>query len=146
MTTTFISDLYRAYIDCLNRQDWSQLGSFVDDEVEHNNRRLNLSGYRDMLVGNFNDIPDLRFNIRLLVCEPPCIAARLDFRCHPKGEFLGLGIHGRKISFSEHVFYEFKRSRIASVWSIIDKAAIEAQLLDHEQQRSLGTVDPEASV
>ena len=46
----------------------------------------------------------------------------------PKGKFLGLSVDGRSVSFAENVFYEFKRSKIASVWSIIDKAAIEAQL------------------
>jgi predicted ester cyclase len=32
------------------------------------------------------------------------------------------------VSFAENVFYKFKLSKIASVWSVIDKAAIEAQL------------------
>ncbi|MGI4764529.1 MAG: ester cyclase [Janthinobacterium lividum] len=128
MTAASIAELYRAYIGCLNRQDWAGLGAFVDEEVEHNGRRLGLSGYRDMLVRDFRDIPDLHFTISLLICEPPRVAARLDFTCHPRAVFLGLGIHGRQVSFSENVFYEFARSRIASVSSIIDKAAIEAQL------------------
>ena len=123
-----LSDLYRAYIDCLNRQDWERLGTHVDDEVEHNGRRLGLSGYRDMLVKDYQDIPDLRFNIDLLVCEPPHVAARLGFRCSPRGSFLGLHIDGRTVSFTENVFYEFRASRIVSVWSVIDKVAIEAQL------------------
>ena len=129
MPTTSFPDLYRAYIDCLNRQDWDQLGSYVDDEVEHNGRPLKLSGYRDMLVKDFQDIPDLRFNIQLLICDPPRIAARLAFECSPKGEFLGMSIKGRKVSFAENVFYEFTGSKITSVWSVIDKTAIEAQLL-----------------
>ena len=124
-----LSHLYRAYIDCLNRQDWDELGQYVDDEVEHNGRPLKLSGYRDMLVQDFEDIPDLRFNIQLLVANsPPVIAARLAFRCSPKGKFLGLSVNGRTVSFAENVFYEFKLSKIASVWSVIDKAAIEVQL------------------
>jgi len=122
-----LSEIDHAYIECLNRQDWARLSSFVDDEVEHNGRRLRLSGYRDMLVRDFNDIPDLHFTVRLLVCEPPRIAVRLGFTCHPGAEFLGLSINGRKVSFSENVFYEFRDSRIAIVWSIIDKAAIQAQ-------------------
>ena len=128
MAAASLSDLYRAYIDCLNRQDWAQLGSYVDDEVKHNGRPLELSGYRDMLMKDFEDIPDLRFNIQLLVSDPPYVAARLAFQCSPKGKFLGMSINGRVVSFAENVFYEFKDAKIGSVWSVIDKTAIEAQL------------------
>jgi predicted ester cyclase len=128
LASASLSDLYRAYIDCLNRQAWDELGQFVDDNVEHNGRPLKLSGYREMLRKDFEDIPDLRFNIELLACSPPLVAARLAFRCSPKGIFLGLSVNGRRVSFAENVFYAFKSSRIASVWSVIDKAAIEAQL------------------
>ena len=122
------ADFYRAYIDCLNRQDWAQLGRFVQEDVEHNGRRFGLAGYRNMLIEDFEDIPDLRFDVGLLICDPPHIAARLDFACRPKGRFLGLAVNGRKVAFSENVFYAFGNNRIATVWSIIDKAAIEAQL------------------
>jgi len=128
LASASLSDLYRAYIDCLNRQAWDELGQYVDDEVEHNGRPLKLSGYRDMLLRDFEDIPDLRFNIQLLASSPPLIAARLAFRCSPKATFLGLSVNGRTVSFAENVFYEFRLSKIASVWSAIDKAAIEAQL------------------
>lgn len=128
MPTASLSDLYRAYIDCLNRQDWAQLGSYVDDEVKHNGRPLKLSGYRDMLMNDFEDIPDLRFSIQLVVSDPPHVAARLAFKCSPKGKFLGININGRLVSFAENVFYKFKDSKIGSVWSVIDKTAIEAQL------------------
>jgi predicted ester cyclase len=128
LASTPLSDLYRAYIDCLNRRDWGELGQYVDDEVEHNGRPLKLSGYRDMLVQDFEDILDLRFDIQLLASSPPLVAARLAFRCSPKGKVLGLSVNGRMVSFAENVFYEFRFSKIASVWSVIDKAAIEAQL------------------
>lgn len=129
MDSAPISDLYRAYIDCLNRQDWDQLGQYVDDEVEHNGRPLKLSGYRDMLVRDYEDIPDLRFNIELLASSPPLLAARLAFRCSPRATFLGLKVNGREVSFAENVFYEFKRAKIAAVWSVIDKAALERQIV-----------------
>ena len=131
MAAASLSDLYRAYIECLNRQDWDELGRYVDDKVEHNGRLLKLSGYRDMLMKDFEDIPDLRFNVQLLACSPPLLAARLAFKCSPKGEFLGLSIDGRMVSFAENVFYEFRLSKIASVWSVIDKPAIEGQLRGH---------------
>ena len=128
MSPASLSDLYCAYIACLNRQDWVHLGSYVDDEVEHNGRPLKLSGYRAMLMNDFEDIPDLRLNIQLLISSPPNVAARLAFKCSPKGKFLGMNMNGRLASFAENVFYEFEDSKIRSVWSVIDKNAIEAQL------------------
>src|SRR5262249_507643 len=73
-------------------------------------------------------IPDLHFDIQLLVSDPPRIASRLEFDCTPKASFLGLQVNGRKVAFAENVFYEFDERKIKAVWSIIDKAAIERQL------------------
>ncbi len=128
MTGFGLADVYRAYIDCLNEQDWQRLHQFVAGDVVHNDRELGLSGYRGMLERDFEQIPDLRFHIDLLVVDPPRVASRLKFDCRPKGRFLGLDVNGRRVAFSENVFYEFRESRIRRVWSVIDKAAIEAQL------------------
>jgi steroid delta-isomerase-like uncharacterized protein len=128
MTPAELANIYRNYIACLNRQDWTALGQFVHDDVAHKARPLGLAGYRAMLEQDFRDIPDLRFDIELLISEPPRIAARLTFDCTPAGTFLGLAVNGRRVSFRENVFYEFRDGKIRQVWSIIDKAAIEAQL------------------
>ena len=128
MTESALADLYRAYIACLNAQDWPRLGLFVSDDTAHNGRPFGLSGYRAMLERDFEDIPDLYFNIGFLICDPPHVAARLQFDCTPRGAFLGLRVNGRKIRFAENVFYRFADRRIAEVWSVIDKVAIEAQL------------------
>ena len=128
MTKDDLAETYRAYIACLNRQDWPALGRFVHDDVVHNARPLGLSGYRAMLEQDFREIPDLRFNIELLISEPPRIAARLKFDCTPVGTFLGLAVNGRRVSFCENVFYEFSDDKVRQVWSVIDKTAIEAQL------------------
>ncbi|MGA6115639.1 ester cyclase [Agrobacterium sp. CFBP2214] len=123
-----LQDIYLAYLDCLNRQAFDELGTFVDDTVEHNGRPFGLSGYRDMLVQDFADIPDLRFEADILVSDANRIAARLSFDCTPKATFMGLPVNGRKVQFCEHVFYEFGHNKIRRVWSVIDKAAIERQL------------------
>jgi predicted ester cyclase len=81
-----------------------------------------------MLEGDFRAIPDLRFNIALVVAEPPRLASRLNFNCSPSGTLFDLPVNGKKVQFAENVFYEFIEERIATVWSIIDKAAIAAQL------------------
>ncbi|QIO34545.1 ester cyclase [Bradyrhizobium sp. 1(2017)] len=129
MNSGDLADFYRSYIACLNRQDWPALGQFVHDDVVHNGRPFGLSGYRAMLEQDFREIPDLRFNIALLVSDPPSLAARLQFDCAPAGTFLGLPVNGRRVSFCENVFYEFSDDKVRHVWSVIDKTAIEAQLL-----------------
>ena len=122
------SDLYRAYIACLNEQDWPTLGRFVAEDVVYNGEPIGLSGYRAMLERDFQAIPDLRFQIELLVSEPPFVASRLHFDCTPRGDLFGLPVNGKRVSFAENVFYEFRGERIGRVWSVIDKAAIESQL------------------
>jgi predicted ester cyclase len=128
MTKTDLSGIYRDYIACLNSQDWPTLEQFVHDDARHNGRRLGLTGYREMLENDFSQIPDLHFDIELLMSDAPYVASRLRFDCTPKGPFLGLEVNGRRVRFTENVFYEFREGKIAQVWSIIDKAAIEAQL------------------
>jgi steroid delta-isomerase-like uncharacterized protein len=123
-----LADTYKAYIACLNAQDWPKLGQFVADDVSHNARAIGLSGYRAMLERDFAEIPDLHFDIELLLSDPPHIASRLRFDCRPKGAFLGLPVNGKRVSFAENVFYEFRDGKIWRVLSVIDKAAIEAQL------------------
>ena len=128
MLKTDLSALYRDYIACLNEQNWPELKNFVHEDVSHNGRRIGISGYREMLEQDFQDIPDLRFTILLLMCDPPYIACRLGFDCTPKGNFLGLDVNGKRVSFTENVFYEFRQGKIVQVWSVIDKATIEAQI------------------
>lgn len=128
MTRDELRTIYRRYIDCLNRQDWDELGELVDDDVHYNGIRVGLDGYRLMLEGDFRAIPDLSFQIDLLICDPPRIASRLHFDCTPVGTLFDLPVNGRRVQFDENVFYEFAGARIQSVWSIIDKAAIAGQL------------------
>ena len=128
MTKENLASFYRDYIACLNNQTWDALDRFVGAEVVHNGKCLGLTGYREMLESDFQHIPDLRFNIGLLICEPPYVACRLDFRCAPKGRFLDLDVNGRTVAFTENVFYRVESGKIAEVWSVIDKGAIEAQL------------------
>lgn len=123
-----LASTYRRYIDCLNARHLDRLGEFVDEDVEYNGSRIGLAGYRAMLQGNYRDIPDLRFSVQLVVAGATTIGARLNFDCTPTSSFLGLDIDGRRVSFSENVFYEYVGGRIRYVWSVLDKGAIEAQL------------------
>ena len=128
MERTDLAGVYRAYIACLNEQNWPMLGAFVHDDLHYNGQPIHLADYRQMLERDFRQIPDLRFDIQLLTADPPYVASRLWFDCTPARDFLGLAIDGKRVSFAENVFYEFRERKIVEVWSVIDKAAIEAQL------------------
>lgn len=128
MTDCNLTDIYRGYIACLNRQNWANLGNYVGDSVIRNDQHLGLEGYRKMLQNDFAQIPDLYFDVRMLIAEPPFLASRIVFNCMPRGTFLDLPVNGRRVIFAEHVLYELRDKRIVQVWSVIDKAAIESQL------------------
>ena len=128
MTKEELLEQYRAYVDCLNRRDWSRLGDYVADKARHNGRDIGLAGYQRMLEGDIAAIPDLVFNIDFLVSDPPIIGARLLFDCTPKGELFGMHVDGRRVTFTENVFYRFAYGKIDTVWSVIDQTAIKAQL------------------
>lgn len=130
MSPDVLAAQYRAYIKCLNRQDWQSLGEFVHDGAVHNGRQIGLAGYRDMLEGDFIAIPDLRFTIELLVAQLPYVSSRLVFECTPVGTVFDLPVNGRRVKFHENVIYRFEGGRIAEVWSVIDTQAIAQQLAE----------------
>lgn len=128
MTDPSVVSRYRDYIACLNRRDWDGLRDFVADGVVYNGESVGFGSYRDMLVKNYEDIPDLRFEIGMVFADRRVVASRLLFDCTPKGSFMGLRVNGLRVKFSENVFYRFDDTRICEAWSIVDKAAIERQL------------------
>lgn len=128
MTDKSLEKLYRDYIECLNDRRFEELGLFVDEAAVYSGQLLGVGGYRAMLEEDIRQIPDLLFQIELLVVDVPFVASRLHFDVTPVGNFLGLPVNGQKVSFTENVFYRFSEGKIVEVWSVIDKTAIEAQL------------------
>lgn len=89
MTVEALSICYRGYIACLNLRDWVNLEKFVATDVHYNGQEIGMSGYRDMLEGNYRSIPDLHFTGDLLACESPYVSSRLMFDCTPVAAFSG---------------------------------------------------------
>jgi predicted ester cyclase len=112
----------------LNERRFDELEAFTHDTLVYNGEAKTRSDYRDLIANSVAAIPDLHFHIGLLVVQGTHVACRLNFACTPQKEFLGLEPTGRSVSFSEHVFYRFDDGRIAEVWSLIDRHALEKQL------------------
>ncbi|WP_267957957.1 ester cyclase [Rhodovulum sulfidophilum] len=57
-----------------------------------------------MLVADCRAMPDISFNIAVLVCAPPMIAGRLTFDETQAGQLFGMAVNGTRIRFDENVF------------------------------------------
>jgi predicted ester cyclase len=119
---------YLAYLDALNDRRFGDLAEFVHDELTYNDDVLTRQQYADMIAADTMAVPDLRFDVRLLLTSDDVVACRLWFDCTPTGTFFGRAPTGRRIAFCEHVFYRFRAGRIAQVWSLIDRDAVATQL------------------
>ena len=106
---------YLAYLDALNERRFDDLVDFVADDLTYNDRPMTRRDYQQARAGEAVAIPDLRFEIGLLVVEGNRVACRLDFDCTPVGPFLGFEPPGHSVRFSEHVFYRFEEDRIVEV-------------------------------
>ena len=56
------------------------------------------------------------------------IASRLCCGCTPVGTLFDLPVNGKRVQFRESVFYEIETGRVRNVLSVIDKAAVAAQI------------------
>jgi predicted ester cyclase len=123
-----LEDIYRDYIAALNARRFDDLDRFVHDRLTYNGEEWTREKYRALLADDVRKIPDLRYEIQLLVVGSDHVAGRLWFDCTPQQVFLGIDTGGRRVSFAEHVFYRFRENRIEDVWSLIDADGIRRQL------------------
>ncbi len=125
---TDLNTTYRRYVDALNERRFDDLDQFVHDQLTYNDASLTREQYASMLAADVAAIPDLHYDIHLLVVNDDHVAARLWFDCTPHRTFLGIEPNGSRAAFAEHVFYRFREGRIEHVSSLLDTDAIRRQL------------------
>jgi predicted ester cyclase len=128
MTNADLETRYRSYLDALNERRLEDLVDFVQDELSYNGKTMTRRQYQHLIAADIAAIPDLFYDAHIIVASGDQVACRLVFDCTPQHEFLGFSPNGERLQFAEHVFYHFREGRIAAVWSLIDRPAIEAQL------------------
>ena len=122
-----VEEAYRSYLATLNERRFADLLHSVHDRLVYNDRSITRDDYVAMLEADVAAIPDLYFEIDLLVVDGGTVACRLWFDCTPRTDYFGLSVAGRHLGFAEHVFYAMDAGRIRRVWSLIDTAAIAEQ-------------------
>ena len=101
--------------------------------MRRNGERIGLAGYREMLERDVEEIPDLVVRHSAADRRPaPMSRAGSRSIVRQRESSSASMSRGKRVSFAENVFYEFKGEKIETVWSIIDKATIEAQLQRQE--------------
>jgi steroid delta-isomerase-like uncharacterized protein len=123
-----LATIYRDYLAVLNERRLDDLVRFVHDELTYNGEPMTRRDYQDLLARDLEAIPDLFYDAHLVVADADRVACRLVFACTPTRDFLGFTPNGRRLTFAEHVFYDFRDGRIAAVTSMIDRYAIQTQL------------------
>ena len=117
MRDAALAEHYRRYIDTLNERPVGRLEPFVHEQVIYKRESKSLSEYRALIEDAVAAASDLVFRIGLLVVEGEMVAAKLDFDCTPKGCFIGIETDGRRVAFSEHVFYRFSGGKICLLYT-----------------------------
>ena len=128
MTEAEFEAHYRRYISYLNNRRLDELDEFVHEELTYNGEPETRADYRTRIAEDVAAIPDLYFDVHLIVVGGDQIACRLFYNCTPQSEWLGLQPNGKSISFAEHVFYKFRDRKIYEVWSLLDVPSIAKQL------------------
>ncbi|GIM93854.1 ester cyclase [Paractinoplanes toevensis] len=123
-----LESIYREYLAALNERRLDDLNRFVHDELTYNGEPMTRGQYRDLIAADIEAVPDLFYDARIIVTDDTRVACRLLFSCTPQRDFLGFTPDGRRLTFAEHVFYDFRDGRIAAVSSLIDRHAIQTQL------------------
>ena len=119
---------YLDYLTALDERRFEDLRRFVAPELTYNGEPTTLQRYQQERRAEAETIPDLRYDVGLLVVEGDEVAARLEFDCTPTAPFLGREPTGRRIRFVEHVFYRFERGLVVEVRSLLDVDSVRRQL------------------
>nr|WP_221373786.1 ester cyclase [Actinoplanes polyasparticus] len=123
-----LEDTYRAYLRALNDRRLDDLAEFVHDRLTYNDKPITRAEYAALIAHDLAAAPDLFYDARIIVATDTRIACRILFVTTPQSDFLGYPAAGVRLTFAEHVFYDFVDHRIAAVTSLIDRHAIQSQL------------------
>ena len=119
---------YLAYVDALNERRFEDLEELLAERLTYNGEMVTREDYQRARREEVALVPDLRWELDLLVVEGDRVAARFAFTCTPSGPFLGLETSGRELRFAEHVFYRFEEGRIVEVVALVDRDAVRRQV------------------
>ncbi len=91
-------------------------------------RRSRVAALRDIIMRWRVGFPDLHFEVRAVVATGDRAALHATLTGTQRGAWGGLEPTGRSINVEHMYFFRFAEGRIAEVWELLDRPALERQL------------------
>lgn len=123
-SSSALEETYHSYIAALNQRPFPGLTKHMHSTVILNETPMALAEFEKLLTDDIDAAPDLRFAVHWLLVDQPRqrVGSRIEFRCTPRQEqFMGRDVHGSglqgiKVKCAEHMFYQYREGKIATVW------------------------------
>jgi steroid delta-isomerase-like uncharacterized protein len=123
-TEAQLKDAYRRIIDAISRGDADGLDELIaPDVVDHNpipDQAPGRDGFKQWMVAARTAFPDIRGTVEEVIAEGDRVAARMTWQGTHRGEFMGVGPTGNRVSFSAFHLVRFSQDRAAEWWGTAD--------------------------
>lgn len=122
----------REYEDGVNQKDFGiRDGVLATNYIAHFPGAPPLQGveaFRQFTSGFFSAFPDLNTTIEDLIAEGDKVAIRQTWRGTHTGDFLGIRVTGKHVTFTSTEFYRVEGDKLAEEWIEIDMLGLPQQL------------------
>jgi steroid delta-isomerase-like uncharacterized protein len=111
-----LAAFYRRYLAVCNAHRFDGLGEFVADDVRVNDAPTGAGRYAAGLRAVVDAFPDYHWDLRQLVVDGDCLAARLTGTGTHTGTFLDVPATGRVLTVRELAMYRVDGGKIVESW------------------------------
>ena len=119
-----LKNAYCRIIDAISRGDADGLDELMaPDIVDHNpipNQASGRDGFRQWMAVARTAFPDMRGTVEDVIGEADRVAARMTWHGTHRGEFVGVGPTGKRVSISAFHLVRFSDGRAVEWWGTAD--------------------------
>jgi steroid delta-isomerase-like uncharacterized protein len=123
-TEAQLKDAYRRIIDAISQGDAAGLDELLaPDVVDHNaipDQAPGRDGFKQWMAAARTAFPDMRGTVEEVIAEGDRIAARMTWHGTHRGDFVGVGPTGKRVSFSAFHLVRFSQGRAVEWWGTAD--------------------------
>jgi steroid delta-isomerase-like uncharacterized protein len=119
-----LKDAYLRIIDAISRDDADGLDELMaPDVVDHNpipDQAPGRDGFKQWMAAARTAFPDMHGAVEEVIAEGDRVAARMTWHGTHRGEFVGVGPTGKRVSFTAFHLVRFSQGRAVEWWGTAD--------------------------